>query len=232
MNETLLTPDKYLSLEQVGALLRRAEELRTLGLAKRRKQPVRDWMLIQLAFSSLRASEIASLKVVDCYVAGGRSEIIVKNGKGGKSRLLKIGPQLRSNLRWYFRWKAENGEMHPDAYVLRSQRDEKLTRKGLWHRWKKFCPLHKLHAARHTSATLLLAASNSLRLVQRQLGHSRISTTTIYADVLDQQAREGLVSMERLMKRAMRQPKKKDAGTYLPEADEPTPSVSTADLPI
>jgi site-specific recombinase XerC len=39
---------------------------------------------------------------------------------------------------------------------------------------------------RHTHATFLYKASgNNLRLVQKQLGHSKVTTTQIYADAMD-----------------------------------------------
>ena len=60
---------------------------------------------------------------------------------------------------------------------------------------KKYCP-KTLHCARHTNATLMFQASNSnLRMVQKQLGHSRITTTQIYADVMPQ-----VMQLRRLMK--------------------------------
>ena len=68
MNEWTLTPDRYLAKEEVGKLLRRAEELRTAGVAEGRRQAVRDWLIIRLAlFSGLRASEICDLAVTDCH---------------------------------------------------------------------------------------------------------------------------------------------------------------------
>jgi site-specific recombinase XerC len=49
-------------------------------------------------------------------------------------------------------------------------------------------PLHfSIHSARHTYATFLLHATNNLRYVQKQLGHSKISMTALYADVLPSQ---------------------------------------------
>ncbi|MCX6008067.1 MAG: tyrosine-type recombinase/integrase [Chloroflexi bacterium] len=42
-----------------------------------------------------------------------------------------------------------------------------------------------MHCLRHTYACFLLKASDwNLRLVQKQLGHARISTTQVYADVM------------------------------------------------
>jgi len=44
---------------------------------------------------------------------------------------------------------------------------------------------YSIHCLRHSYACFLLKASNwNLRLVQKQLGHSRITTTQVYADVM------------------------------------------------
>jgi integrase len=197
VNEWTITPDRYLSKEEIGKLLKRAEELRTIGLSQRRKQPVRDWLLIRLAlFTGLRASEIAALKVTDCFIGYSRSELVVRRGKGVKQRVVPIGKELKRDLRWYLKWKAENGELHPEAHLLRSQRSERVNRSAIWRRWKKHSPLHRLHDARHTHATLLLEASKDLRLVQRQLGHSRPTTTAVYAGVMDERMIAAVDTME------------------------------------
>ena len=230
MNEWILTPDRFLSREELGKLLKRAEELRSLGVAKRRKQPVRDWLVIRLALlSGLRASEVAGLKVTDCFIGYSRSEILVTKGKGGRRRVVRIGKDLKGDLRWFLKWKAENGELHPDAYLLRSQRSERLTRGTVWRRWKRHCPTHRLHDARHSHATLLLEASKDLRLVQRQLGHSRPTTTAIYAGVCDERMTEAVNSMEQLARASMKGRKPAVSDQPVGTA-EPEPVESSADL--
>jgi site-specific recombinase XerD len=53
-----------------------------------------------------------------------------------------------------------------------------------------------IHALRHTYGTHLYKASGgNLRLVQKQLGHSRVTTTQVYADVL---AEDAVAAVERL----------------------------------
>jgi integrase len=205
MKEWTITPDRFLSKEELGKLLRRAEELRSLGVTKNQRQPVRDWMIIRLTvFSGLRASEVCALTITDCHIGYSRSELHVRCGKGAKARVVKIGPELKKDLRWYLRWKSQVGELHPDAHLLRTKRSERLNRSALWRRWNRYCPQHRLHDARHTAATLLYEASQDLRLVQKQLGHSRPSITAVYADVCDEKAREGVAAMEQLAKRAMK----------------------------
>ena len=43
---------------------------------------------------------------------------------------------------------------------------------------------YSIHKARHTYATYLLHDTNNLRYVMQQLGHSDISMTTLYANIL------------------------------------------------
>ena len=44
---------------------------------------------------------------------------------------------------------------------------------------------HRLHDLRHSCATYLLKNGVALEVVQRIMGHSQISTTQLYAKVLD-----------------------------------------------
>ena len=222
MKDWVLTPDRFLTKEELGKLLRRAEEMRVLGVSKNRKQPIRDWLIVNLAiFSGLRANELSDLKVTDCFIGYGRSELVVRRGKNGKTRVVKIGPELKKSLRWYIRWKAQQGELHPSSYLLRSQRSERMTRGAIWYRWKAHCPLHRLHDARHSHATLLLESSRgNLRLVQNQLGHAKVTTTGVYAQVVDDVARQGLMAMDQLAKRAMKPARNPTPGLLHVETDE------------
>ena len=217
MNTWTLTPNRFLSKAELGELLRKAEDLRALGLARNQKQLVRDWAIIRFSLlSGLRANELAQLKVTDCFVGYARSEVGVRCGKGGKSRVVHIGEDLKRDLRWYLGWKRENSECGDDEFLIRSQRAPKMTSNALWRRWKKYCPEHRLHDARHTNAVLLYEASKDIRLVQKQLGHSRISTTAIYADVCDERMKAGLTSMEGIARLAMKGPKDCELPRNLP----------------
>jgi len=53
-------------------------------------------------------------------------------------------------------------------------------------------PRFSIHSARHFYASELLRVSKNLRLVQQQLGHSSPQTTTVYAQVLDEEITEAV----------------------------------------
>ena len=56
---------------------------------------------------------------------------------------------------------------------------------------------YSIHCLRHTYATRLHKASGyNLRLVQKQLGHSSVSTTQVYADVLSEDVEKALASLD------------------------------------
>jgi integrase len=204
MNDWVLTPDNFLTKQELVALLRNAEECRARGVKRHQRQPVKDWILVRLALlSGLRASELADLRVVDCFIGYGHSEILVRRGKNGKSRVVKISPDVKRDIRWYLKWKSDQGELHPEAHLIKGHRKERVSRVALWKRWKKMCPQHRLHDSRHTNATMLYEATTDLRLVQRQLGHSSPSITAVYADICDTKARDGLVAMDRLMRQTV-----------------------------
>lgn len=53
-------------------------------------------------------------------------------------------------------------------------------------------PDSRLHAARHTAGTMMLATGTDIRVVQELLGHTKITTTQIYTDVAANVKREAV----------------------------------------
>ena len=199
-------PERFLPRQEVGTILAKAEELMLRGKARRRKPLVRDAMIIYSAlYSGLRRFELCSLQIQDLCLANGRSHLVVRRGKNGKGRTVHVGKEFKRLLKDYLLWKAEQGELNPDSYLIRNARGECYTPTGLWKRWHKYAPNgHRLHDARHTNASLLYQATRDLRMVQQQLGHSRITTTTVYATVCPELIQDGMNQMERLAKSALK----------------------------
>ena len=212
-------PERFLTRQEVATMLAKAEELMLRGKARKRKPLVRDAMIIYCAlYSGLRRFELCNLRLQDLFLANGRSHLVVRHGKNGKGRAVHLGKEFKRLLKDYLVWKSDNGELHPDSYLIRNARGERYTPTGLWKRWRKYAPNgHRLHDARHTNASLLYQATHDLRMVQQQLGHSRITTTTVYATVCPELIQDGMDQMERLAKSAEK--RRPFAGSAVASAD-------------
>jgi site-specific recombinase XerD len=56
---------------------------------------------------------------------------------------------------------------------------------------------HSIHSLRNTYTTNLYRASGyNLRLVQKQLGHSNITTTTVYSDVISKDLEDAVEKLK------------------------------------
>lgn len=201
-----LPPERFLTQQEIGALLLKAHEIMALGKSRKRKPLVRDAMIIFTAlYTGLRRFEICGVMLQDISVGAGRSHLVVRNGKGGKRRTVHLGKAYKTILRDYLLWKSEQGELHPEAYLIRNTKSENYTPTALWKRWRKYAPNgHRLHDARHTVASQLLRSGQSLRMIAATLGHSRLSTTLTYAQCAPDMMVEGMNQMESLAKVAMK----------------------------
>ncbi len=170
-----------------------------------RRGPWLDWFLVELAFQTgLRVSELGALRCGDLYVHGHRPGVAVQCGKGGRARYVRINRYCCRVIRQFIAWRQATDQPTASASpVFRSpgQSDEPVTVRALQKRFTRLLSAvgirgHSLHHCRHTYATnLYLASGGNLRLVQKQLGHRKVTTTQVYADVFDdtmQLAIEGL----------------------------------------
>jgi len=95
----ILTPDKFLTPEETKRLRKTCEEAAIIAKSKGVQAPVRDTLIIELALGSgLRGSEMANVKEEDLYIKRGQSSIHVRDGKGGKERVVDIGSNLKKQI--------------------------------------------------------------------------------------------------------------------------------------
>ena len=182
---------RYLTAEELARLRRHAEARALQARERGTVGPVRAWALLDTLLSSgLRASEIAALRVGDCLLGYGQASLVVRQGKGSKTREVFIAQELKAHLKAFLTWKRANGEeVSGETPVFMGQRGP-LTRNGVWRVVKGLMkavgldPRYATHSCRHTYATHLYRASGGdLEVVQEQLGHASIKTTTLYAKV-------------------------------------------------
>jgi len=185
----VLTPDKFLTEVEVQNLRKTCIDTADLARSKGKTNPVRGWMIIDLALQAgLRVGEMSSLEIKDLFIDKGHSHILIRQGKGNKSRLVTIGESLRNHLRRFLKERKSKSQN-----LFTSERSDHMSTSAIQKVVKKAMknsnlpPHYSVHSLRHTYATLLYRSSgNNLRLVQQQLGHSSIQTTTVYANVMNE----------------------------------------------
>ena len=191
-----ITPDKFFNREQHSKLLRVTREKAELDLLKGRKTwPIR-YMLIDLAlYSGLRVSEMAALKVKDIELKTKDPHIIVQNGKGNKKRAVYIDKELARHLGEFIKYKEKTlWELtKPDAPLFTGQGNRQAQPITLMKSFKVALkeaglPMtYSIHSCRHTYATFLLYDTKNLKYVQNQLGHSTITMTSLYAEIMPEE---------------------------------------------
>lgn len=176
---------KVLSIEQIDSLLDSIDKTSLSGK--------RDDALFELVYScGLRISEVCTLKLANLHL---EERLILVHGKGDKERLVPFGDRAYEKLLVYLqevRPELVKGRIVAEVFV--NYRGEAISRKGVWKRFKELEALSgveaKVHTLRHSFATHLLQGGADLRSVQELLGHSDLSTTTIYTHVTDKQLEE------------------------------------------
>lgn len=183
---------KYFTECEIKLLRRTVREKAELGVIHNKVTPVREWMAIDLlTCTGLRVAEAANIRCGDIRVENGRCELFVRYGKGAKSRTIQIPLSLKKHIKKFVKWKAEReeGTAYNDHIFVgqrgawSSQAIQQMTKKYL-KALNLYEPGKSVHALRHSYAVNLYRQARDLRAVQKQLGHSSIQTTQIYADVM------------------------------------------------
>jgi site-specific recombinase XerD len=138
--------------------------------------PLRNRALVELVYSAgLRSAEAVGLDLAD--VDFEQEHVHVRNGKGGKDRVVPLGEEA---AHWVSRYLHEArpalASGANDALFL-SVRGRRLDTSTL----RRLAP-HP-HRLRHAFATHLIEGGADLRTVQELLGHNSLSTTQIYSHV-------------------------------------------------
>lgn len=140
-------------------------------------------LALSLAYGcGLRVSELAALKIED--ILWSRNLVHVRQGKGGKDRLIMLPGTLVQPLRDYLAC------YKPLLHLFESQTPGRpLSRRAFQLIFTSACKKagipHKggIHSLRHSFATHLLENGTDLRFIQVLLGHSNSKTTERYTHV-------------------------------------------------
>ncbi len=180
---------KPLEMEELGRLVAAAI---TTDARARSPWPVRDSALVAVFVGAgVRIGEAMAMRVNDIE-ARDRSPRLRVYGKGGRWRVVPVGPEVVEAVDDYLVSRSERFGPHSPTDVLFVRSDGRPFTRGTldylvstWFRRAGVAPPpgSLAHALRHTYATLLVDSGASLPEVQRLLGHRDLSTTQVYLGV-------------------------------------------------
>ena len=153
--------------------------------------------------AGLRVSEVVALKISD--IDSGRMALRIEQGKGGKDRYAMLSPVLLERLRAWWRLARADGKMLDGGWLFPGQNPiNPLSTRQLnraIHAAAKAAHLDKrvtMHTLRHSFATHLLEQKVDIRVIQVLLGHKKLETTALYAQVATEVLREVVSPLETL----------------------------------
>lgn len=172
--------------QRLPRVLRIGEAAHLLRSLPETEVGLRDKALLELLYGTgMRRAELAALELGDVDLAQGT--ILIRQGKGGKDRVVPLGKKAKETLLDYLdhvRAKWAHGES--DAVFL-AKDGRPLTPGYVTLRVKKLGRRVGIevrpHILRHTCATHLLKGHADIRHIQRLLGHKSLSTTERYTRV-------------------------------------------------
>ncbi len=166
-------------------------------------------MLSLMLNTGIRLSEATALQWRDLDLNSGK--LLVRQGKGAKDRTLWVG---ESDLEMLGRWRNRQAQTVAGSprHVFTTLDGNPVSGRYVQQMVKRYAAkagieknLHP-HMLRHTFATDLYRETGNIRLVQKALGHSDLSTTMLYTHVYDREVRNAM--------RALR-PRSTDSGIGL-----------------
>lgn len=187
--------EKYMNKKLPQVLTKQEQENLLKQFNTRYFTSHRNLVMIKMALKTgMRVSELTSLKFSDITPNNGIWKVHIKDGKGGKDRMLWIGDNLYDEIvelffshgviMESFVFPTNKGTQIKTAY-LRRMIKEKGTRAG--------SPRVHFHLLRHTYLTELYSKTKDIRVVQDVAGHSSINTTMIYTHTSGEGIREAMV---------------------------------------
>ncbi len=195
----VLDEDKFLCADEVKALRKSMDSLRKKGTFL----GVRNWFLVELCLNTgLRVDEVVKLRHGDLFARKERASVLVRVGKGNKSRIVRISQNFKKVCGLFISWKQKMGlsvSAH-EPFITKSN-GKAITTRGaqkVFAKCAKIAGIRRtnIHTLRHTYGAFFLKASGfNVRLLQKQLGHASIRTTETYANLLDPDIEDALENL-------------------------------------
>jgi site-specific recombinase XerD len=155
----------------------------------------------------LRVEELAHLTIADLDLR--RNRIFVRNGKGGKDRVVYVSKDAYDALVGYLRVREPSRSKKLFLVEKGPYKGKPISVRGIQKRMERYARKTGIkvscHHLRHTMATQLLNAEAEVVTIQDLLGHSGISTTERYCTVSNVKVmRDYFKAMELIIQRTAR----------------------------
>jgi integrase/recombinase XerD len=174
-----------LELEEAQNLLRQPNKRYPTGLRNKA-------MISLMLHCGLRLSEVTSLRPSNINLTKGK--LRVESGKGNKDRDLAIPDYL---IDLFEKWR----KIRPQSdYFFSTLKGKKLSDRYVQNMVKRYSQKAGIsknispHTLRHTYATQYYKQTRDIETLRRILGHSDISTTTIYITLANIDVENGMKS--------------------------------------
>jgi len=187
--EDYVPKNPVIKVKKIKSAYHRRVSLTTTELEQLRNAcaNTRETALIEFLFSTgCRISEVAKMKLDDIDYRN--NEVHIYNGKGKKDRITYISSKAVIAIKDYIQYDrpSDSEYLFPNKFnkqitehTLRDLVETIASRTTIQ---KKITP----HVLRHTFATIGMARGMKPQSLQSALGHESISTTMLYADVLQE----------------------------------------------
>lgn len=190
-NEYRITREKFLNEQEQADLLNFCEQKAIIDFTKgRRTWIIRNFLINFALYTGLRVGEIANLQIGNIKLFKKHPYLTVINGKGGKDRDVAFDNELKRKMKFYLEQKDIWGHpTEPEHYLFGNYKGKKPVTMTLQNSFKQAIvqaglrQTLSIHSARHTYATYLFHRTGNIALVKKQLGHSSIDMTTLYANI-------------------------------------------------
>lgn len=167
------------------------EELRKLINTEFKYDNLRRMFLFS-CLTGLRYSDVVRLRWGDVRKQGDMTRIVFRQKKTGGMEYLDISPQAEAYM---------GVRRTDDMYVFRGGRAIEGIYNIRIQDWVNRAGINKkitFHCARHTFAMMMIALGVDLYVVSKLLGHKNITTTQVYAKMLDENKQAAVLMIPQL----------------------------------
>jgi integrase/recombinase XerC len=140
-------------------------------------------MLELLYQTGVRVSELLSIRPEDVHRAGSTLKVL---GKGGKERVIPLGPQMLERIQAYLTRKREEEGVNTEGFLLETPDGRRMQSRQAYEIVRRHLSTVTTaerkgpHVLRHSFATHLTDGGAELNAVKELLGHSSLAATQVY----------------------------------------------------